>query len=196
MNKKESWGIFCIVLVLGLAAAAPAAAQDSGLYLGASLGTGKSKNTCEGIAGNCDDTDTAYKLFGGYQINRNLAWEVGYGYLGDVTASGTFAGVPLDFEVTNKALDFSGIVTLPVNERFAVFGRLGIYRSQVELRGNLGTLQGGDHNTSFTWGLGMRFDLGRAFAVRAEWQHYPNIGGDNAGVDDMDLLTLGLVMRF
>lgn len=197
MNKKEGWGIPGIVLVLGLAAAAPAAAQDSGIYLGASLGTGESKNTCRGIAGACDDNDTAYKLFGGYQMNRNLAWELAYGYLGDVTASGSDAlGNPINFEVTNKALDFSGIVTLPVNDRFAVFGRLGIYRSQVELRGNLGALQGGDHNTSFTWGLGLRFDLWRAIAVRAEWQHYPNIGGDNAGVDDMDLLTLGLVMRF
>lgn len=194
MNKKEGWGIFAIALVLGLAAAPAAAQEDKGLYLGASLGSGKSKNTCEGFVGTCDDTDTAYKLFAGYQMNRNLGWEVGYGYLGDV--SGRSSDGSIDFEVTNKALDFSGIITLPVNDRFAVFGRLGVYRSQVELRGTLGSLQGGDHNTSFTWGLGVRFDLARAFAVRAEWQHYPDIGGDAAGVDDMDLLTLGLVMRF
>ena len=140
MNKKEGCSILGIVLVLALAASAPAAAQDSGVYLGASLGTGTSKNTCRGITGTCNETDTAYKLFGGYQVNRNFAWELGYG--------------------------------------------------------TLGGLQGSDHNTSFTWGLGLRFDLGRAYAVRAEWQHYPNIGGDNAGVDDIDLLTLGLVMRF
>jgi len=194
MNKKEGWGIFVVALVLGLAATAAAAQEDKGFYLGASLGSGKSKNTCEGFVGTCDDTDTAYKLFAGYQVNRNFGWEAGYGYLGDV--SGRSTDGTIDFEVTNKALDFSGIVTLPVNDRFAVFGRLGVYRSQVELRGTLGGLQGGDHNTSFTWGLGMRFDLARAFAVRAEWQHYPDIGGDAAGVDDMDLLTVGIVMRF
>jgi len=196
MNKKEGWGILGIVLVLGLAAAAPAVAQDTGLYLGASFGSGKSKNTCEGFVGTCDDTDTAYKLFGGYQVNRNFGWELAYGYLGDVTGTGTFGGQAFDFEVTNKALDFSGIITLPVNDRFAVFGRLGVYRSQVELRGTFPGLQGGDHNTSFTWGLGMRFDFGRAFAVRAEWQHYPEIGGSNAGIDDIDYLSLGVVMRF
>ena len=194
MNKKEGWSIFGILLVLGLAAAPAAAQEDQGFYLGASLGSGKSKNTCEGFVGACDDTDTAYKLFAGYQMNRNFGWEAGYGYLGDV--SGRSTDGTIDFEVTNKAFDFSGIVTLPVNDRFAVFGRLGVYRSQVELRGTLGSLQGGDHNTSFTWGLGLRFDLGRAFAVRAEWQHYPEIGGASAGVDDMDLLTLGLLMRF
>src|SRR5688500_4414327 len=125
MNKKEGCGIFCIALLLGLAAAAPAAAQDEGVYLGASLGTGESKNSCRGIVGACDNNDTAYKLFGGYQVNRNFAWEPADGYLGDVSASGTAGGVPVNFEVTNKALDFTGVVTLPVNDRFAVFARLG-----------------------------------------------------------------------
>jgi OmpA-OmpF porin, OOP family len=197
MNKKEGRGIFGALLVLCLAAA-PAAAQDSGAYLGASLGTGESTNACEGIVGgSCDDNDTAYRLFGGYQMNRNFAWELGYASLGDVTASGIDigSGLPVNFEVTKKALDFSGIVTLPLTERFGVFGRLGIYRSQVERRGT-GVTTGGSHNTSFTWGLGLRFELWRAAAVRAEWQHYPDIGGDAAGKDDVNLMTLGLVMRF
>jgi OmpA-OmpF porin, OOP family len=192
VNKKGSWGIFAAVLLLGLAAAPAAAQEDKGLYLGGSLGEAKSKNTCEGFPGPCDDTDTAYKLFGGYQVNRYFAWELGYGYLGDVTGTSVFGS----FEVTNKALDFSAIIALPINERFAVYGRLGVYRSQVELRGAFAGLQGGDHNTSFTWGLGLRFDFGRAVAVRAEWQHYPEIGGSNAGIDDIDYLSLGLVMRF
>jgi len=196
MKKKDGWGILGIVLVLGLATAAPAGAQDSGLYLGGSLGSAESKNTCKGIVGTCDDKDTAFKFFGGYQVNRNFAWELGYAFLGDVTGAGALGGTAFDFEITNKALDFSGIVTLPVNERFALFGRLGVYRSQVELSGTFPGLQGADHNTSFTWGLGLRFDFGRVLAVRAEWQHYPNIGGDNAGVDDIDFLSLGLVMRF
>jgi OOP family OmpA-OmpF porin len=195
MNKKESWGIFSIVVVLGLAGA-PAAAQDAGAYLGASLGTGESANACEGIVGTCDDKDTGYRLFGGYEMNRNLAWEIGYAYLGDVVVNGTDSlGAPVNFEATKKALDFSGIVTLPLSDRFGVFGRLGIYRSQAERRGT-GVATGGSHNTSFTWGLGLRFDLARAIAVRAEWQHYPDIGGDAAGKDDVNLMTLGLVMRF
>ena len=196
MKKKEGLGLLGLLLVLGLAAAAPAAAQDRGLYLGASLGTGTTSNACLNITGACDDTDNAYKLFGGYQVSRNLAWELAYGYLGDATATGTDAlGTPVDFEITNKALDFSGIVSLPVNERFSVFGRLGVYRSQSERRGT-GVVQGGDHNGGFTWGLGLRIDLGRALAVRAEWQQYPDIGGENPSENDVNLLTLGLVMRF
>lgn len=195
MNKKEGSAVLGILIVLALAAPLPAAAQER-LYVGASLGSAKSKNTCEGIIGTCDDQDTAYKLFGGYEFNRNVAVEAGYGYLGDVTATGTFQGQPLDFEVTNKALDVSAIFTAPFSERFAIFGRLGVYRSQVELRGSLGPLQGGDQNSAFTWGAGVRIGFGRALAVRAEWQHYPNIGGSNAGVDDIDYMSLGLILGF
>ena len=93
MNKKEGRGILGTVLALGLVAAAPAAAQDSGVYLGASLGTGESTSVCEGIVGSCDDNDTAYRLFGGYQMNRNFAWELGYASLGDEEAEEVAAGL-------------------------------------------------------------------------------------------------------
>jgi OOP family OmpA-OmpF porin len=195
MKNKERFAIPALLLVLSLAAA-PAAAQDAGFYLGGQLGTGNSSDACRGITGTCDDTDTAYKLLGGYQVNRNWAWELAYAYLGDVTADGTSdRGGAVRFEATKKALDFSGIATLPLNERFGVFARLGIYRSQTERRGS-GVSTGADHNSSFTWGFGARFELWRAMAVRAEWQHYPDIGGDNSGTDDVNLLTLGLLMRF
>lgn len=193
---KKNHGLAISALALTLAAAPAIAQEDAGVYLGASLGTGTASNSCLGITGNCDDTDTAYRLFGGYQVNRNFAWEVGYGYLGDVTVNGTDGGGgAVNFESTRKALDFSGVVMLPMTERFSLFGRLGIYRSQTERRGT-GVTTGGDHNTSFTWGLGGMIHFGRALAVRAEWQQYPDIGGDSSAVDDVDLLTLGLVMRF
>jgi OOP family OmpA-OmpF porin len=180
-NKERCGGIFGLLLALSLAAA-PAAAQDAGFYLGGSLGTGDAKNTCNGVAGQCDDNDTAYKLFGGYQMNRNFAWELAYGYLGD---HGTTSA-----ERTSKAVDFSGVVALPLNERFALLGRLGVYRSQVEVHPGGASA----HNTAFTWGLGMRFNLWRFLAVRAEWQVYNDIGNDATGKDDIDLLTLGIVM--
>lgn len=182
MNKKEGSGIFGLLLLLSLAAAPAAAQQEGQVYLGASLGAGKSKTSCDTVVGPCDDSDTAYRLFGGYQMSRNLGWELGYAYLGDVDTPAV--------QRTNKALDFSAVLTLPINERFAFLGRLGAYRSQVELH----PASTSAHNTSFTWGLGMRFALFRWLAVRAEWQHYPNLGNDATGKDDVDLLTLGIVM--
>ena len=183
MNKKRGWAIRGLALLCCLAAAS-AAAQEPGVYLGASLGTGEARNTCNGVVGVCDDKDTAYRLFGGYQMNRNLGWELGYAYLGDVGISGT--------ERTSKALDFSGVVGVPVNERLTVYGRLGVYRSQIELHPSGASA----HNTSFTWGAGLRFNLWRFLALRAEWQVYNDTGNDATGKDDIDMLSLGVVMPF
>jgi len=184
MNKKEACRIFGLLLLLSLAAAPAAAQQEGQVYLGASLGSGKSRTTCSRVVGVCDDSDTGYKLFGGYQMSRSFGWELGYGYLGDADTA--------TFQRTSKALDFSGMFTLPVNERFALLGRLGVYRSQIEVH----PASASAHNTSFTWGLGMRFDFFRWLAVRAEWQRYSSLGNDATGKDDIDLLTAGIVMPF
>ena len=82
------------VAVLGITAAVfalPAAAQMnmSAFYVGAGVGQSKFKDACGGLpaGASCDDKDTALRLFGGYQVNRNFAAEVGYHDLGEVKAS-------------------------------------------------------------------------------------------------------------
>src|SRR3954447_17920663 len=77
------------IAALGAAAfSLPATAQMSmsSAYVGG--GFGQSKFKCPtGLS--CDDTkDTAFKLFGGYQFNRNIASEVGYTDLGKATGTG------------------------------------------------------------------------------------------------------------
>src|SRR5436305_15323266 len=70
--------------VLGLTAAVlafPAAAQmtaDSGPYVGATIGQSKLK--CDG---GCGQTDTAWRILGGYQLNRNFAAAPGHSNLGE-----------------------------------------------------------------------------------------------------------------
>ena len=80
--------------ILGFAAATdfavPVAAQDSGFYAGLSLGQSSMTDACTGLpAGvSCDDKDSAWKIFGGYQFSRNFALELGYANLGEAKASG------------------------------------------------------------------------------------------------------------
>ena len=184
MNKK-GWAILGVLSALAMASA-PVAAQveeERGIYLGGSAGGGASKKACDGAL-TCDETDKAFKLFGGYQFNRNVAFEMGYAGLGDYVADGT--------ETRVRAIDAVALFTAPVSQRFAIIGRFGAYRSHVEASG---VINSATHNTSFTWGLGVLFNVSRSLGLRAEWQHYPDIGGGGTRQDDIDFLSLGLVLR-
>ena len=180
MNKK-GWAILGVLAAL---AAAPAAAQDTPhWYLGGSAGSATAKHHCDNTTA-CDETDGAFKLFGGYQFNRNVAVEIGYADLGTFVADATDTDI--------RALDAVAQFTAPLSQRFALIGRIGAYRSHVEASG---ATNAGAHNTSFTWGLGIAFSFSRSFELRGEWQHYPDIGGGGAGTHDIDFLSLGLVLR-
>lgn len=198
MKKKDSLGMLGLMLVLS-AAAAPAAAQD-GFYLGASLGQAEFRKTCElYTAGTCDADDTAYRLFGGYRMNPNASIEVGYGAVGEVlvNAVNIAAGVPVSFEATLKALDVSLIPAYHFSDRFGIFGRIGIYRSQLEVRGTGATAGAtSEHNTGLTWGAGLRFGFGRSIAARAEYQRFSSVGGSSTGEADIDFMSLGLELAF
>jgi OmpA-OmpF porin, OOP family len=202
MNKKQAWAALGAALALGLAAHAPASAQEgSGPYVGASLGQADYRKTCDFYDGTCDSKDTGYRLFGGYYFSPGLAIEAGYANLADLFVDGTLAGTTLatHFEATAKAGDVSLLPIFAVNERLAVFGRFGVYRSQLEVRGLGSAFRGGtrsEHNTGWTYGAGLRFDFGRAFAIRAEWQRYDNVGGSSTGEDDIDFFSGGLILRF
>ena len=81
------------IAALSIAAAGfalPAAAQMnmSAFYAGVGIGQSKAKDWCSGAGGiSCDDKDTAWKVFGGYQFSRNFAAEFGYVKLGEFNAS-------------------------------------------------------------------------------------------------------------
>lgn len=56
--------------------AGPTFAQDGAFYVGASIGKAEAKDVCTGVSGpgvTCDDKDTTWKIFGGYQFNRNFS---------------------------------------------------------------------------------------------------------------------------
>lgn len=161
--------------LIGLGCALPAAAQynltdDPGFYGGGSLGW------------NSDD-EAAWRLFGGYQVNRNFAAELGYHDLGQHN----IAGHALD----SNAWELVGVGRLPLGERFAAYGKLGAYRAN--------STGGGIDETSndLTFGAGLEYALSRNLSARGEWQRYRDIGGGAIGqVGDLDVYSLGVVYRF
>ena len=174
--------------------AVPVVAQDSGFYAGGHIGQSKAKDACDGLAGagvTCDDKDTAWKILGGYQLNRMLGIELGYTDLGEVSARGPGGTA----NVESTALELVGVAGFPIGERFSLYGKAGVYRGETDASGTaIGSAS--ETNNDLTFGFGARFDLSRNVALRAEWQRYADMGGGAIGEADVDVLSIGALFRF
>jgi OmpA-OmpF porin, OOP family len=184
-----------ILAVATSAVALPAAAQVnmSSVYAGGSIGSAERKDACGSIiaGGSCDEKDTAWRVFGGYQLNRNFSAELGYHHLGEITAD---AGAAHATSKTNL-WELVGIGAFPVMNTVSLYGKLGGYRAKTNLSSNLGG--GGDEtNTGLTYGFGAQWDATQNLGVRAEWQRYDNVGGSRVGEGDINALTIGALYRF
>ena len=174
--------------------ATPLAAQESGFYAGAYIGQATVKDYCEGTSGSgisCDDSDTAYRLLGGYRVNRNFSAELAYTNFGKVNASGF--GLTEDIKV--NAFELVAVGSFPLAERFSLYGKVGLYRADVEDRTNFG-VSADETNTDLTFGLGGSFQVSRAIAVRVEWQRYSDVGGGDLGTADIDMISIGAIVSF
>jgi hypothetical protein len=184
--------ILAILGVAALAAAAPAAAQDRGLYLGGSVGLVQYKDTCDDLqalgATACDREDAAYRVFAGYSFSRYFAVETAYVNLGNVTAA---AGGAL-FDADTHGMDLAAVLTARLFDRLSAFGKLGLYRLRTTIEAAGG--RSGETDSGLTYGLGLGYDLGR-LGIRFEWTRYDNIRAI-AGEDSADVLGVGALFRF
>ncbi|MFA5371571.1 MAG: OmpA family protein [Sideroxydans sp.] len=150
-----------------------------------------------------DETNLAYKLFGGYQFSQHLAVEGGYfnlgqfGYTATTVPAGTLAGT---IKLQGLNLDLVGL--WPITEKFSAFGRVGMNYAQAKdsftSTGavNLPIIANPEETgVNYKAGLGLQYDLTRALGLRAEVERYRiKDGVGNKG--DINMLSVGLVYRF
>ena len=196
--------------------AGPILAADQGGYIGVSIGQSKvdlDKSEIDaslaalGLGGSTsvDDKGDSFKIFGGYQLNRNLALELGYVNFGKFTSNTTITSGgsgTLNGEWKAWAVDFSVLGILPLGESGSLFGRLGAsaWNLDVDLTasGPGGVATGSDSasGVSGVLGLGGAYKFTPNFAVRAEYERHFSVGNDDTGKSDIDLITVGMVYHF
>jgi OOP family OmpA-OmpF porin len=160
---------------------------DSGWLVGGSVGQSKIKVDCTGFT--CDDTDTAFRIFGGYNFNKNFGAELGYADLGKVTVSAP--GISGDIKAT--AWDIMAVGTLPLADKFALYGKLGWYFADSKASGSIGG--GSESNNDLTYAIGGQYNFNKNLGLRLEWQQYKSVGGDNSN-GDVDVMSIGVVYKF
>lgn len=153
-------------VLAGMFASAGALADvQPGFYAGAGLG----KASIEIDGTGFDSDDTAFKVFGGYNVNRNFAVELAFIDGGKPDEDFGLGSV----EVAVEGINFSALGRLPVNETFSVFGKLGFASYDVEAKGRVGNQVVASDDLSeedLSYGIGAAFNFGPAFELRGEYE--------------------------
>lgn len=200
-----------------LSLATPAAADDRGPYFGLGIGQSRIGLDAARIDANAlgagfgssttgaDNTDGAWKLYGGYQYHRHLAVEVGYtdfGRFSTRTVTTAPAGT-LGSQTRANAWSLDAVGLMPVTDGVALFGKLGVHRWATEGRvpavagGTATTVGARDTGTGWKYGLGAQFEVSRTALLRFEWERLRAVGNAaGTGRGDVDVWTLGVAYRF
>ncbi len=195
-------------------------AQTGGWYGGAGFGNSKTKDdtTCSDLASvfdpgftcSTDDTGNGWKVFIGNQFNKNAAVKFGYVDLGKFTgnASGNVTVPPTiamtaSGDIKTKGFNLTLVGSLPVTNEFALLGRIGLFRWDVDVSASAsggGVSAGASDSatgTDLTFGIGAQYDFTKIVGARVEWERFQDVGDKNTtGQGDIDLLSLSLVFRF
>ena len=153
---------------------------------GVSAGQSRAKIAEEGVAASAlggaavtgvssDKRDNGYKLFGGYQLNRNIGIEAGYFSLGKFSFSGNApanafnAGGPFNAEARIRGFNLDLVGTLPVTENLSVIGRIGaqVARTRDNFSGagaaGIANTSPSKRDTNYKVGAGLQYEVNRSF---------------------------------
>ncbi len=174
-------------------APAAMAAEENGWTLGLDYGRTEAKKYCDHIT-NCHNTDNGPKIEVGYDFNQN--WGVELGYTSFVTLFESNDN-SLSLSQKSNAITLSVLGTLPINEWFGVYGRVGYARYDTN---NSGVVDGvaveDESGNTPMWGAGAKFTINEQFALRLEYQNYADLSDMPGRKDDVQGLFAGGVYRF
>jgi len=231
--------VFSMVAGLVLGGAAPAVhAQGPGFYLGAGYGITSvdtsNMEIAEGMVAadptydpypsvNADTEDTGWKIYLGYQFNDYFAVEVEYADLGSYHGSyeatftdpyyGEYGFENGTFHGSADGYGVSAVGLLPLNDRFELFGKVGVFKWKAKGGSDWygtsyydhdtvsvaqygeynfeGSESGSDDGTDLMFGAGAKWHINDRFALRAEWERFTKVYDY-----DVDFFSLNLEASF
>jgi OOP family OmpA-OmpF porin len=149
-----------------------------------------------------DETDTAWKAFGGYQINRYVGVEAGYfslgrfGFSSTTTPAGSLAG-----QIRLHGINVDLVGTLPITEQLSAIARLGAQHASAHDaftgQGAVVVLSSNPSRseTNYKFGAGLQYAFTPNLMLRGEAERYRiNEAVGNHG--DVNLYSVGLVFAF
>lgn len=188
--KKTRFLFICLTgFFMGMPTVAVAGA-DSGFYIGAGVGDASIKGTGTNPAQgdfSLDDSDTAIKLFGGYNFGLvpflDLAVEGSYTDFG--TTRAIYPDTGSSFEVGMTGTSGFGLIGFDVGP-IGLFAKAGFIYWDLERKYTTTS----DSGTDPAYGVGAKLQFG-SFAVRAEYEVF-----DVDSLDDLSMVSVSAVYTF
>jgi OOP family OmpA-OmpF porin len=218
MNRKHPALHLLALASLSALCATSAIAQDHNYYYGGlSAGPTRGKFNEEGISnillqGNAtpvsltgltlDQRDNAYRVFGGYQFNRNFGLELGFFNLGKYHFQSTTspAGV-LNGEMKVQGVSLDAVAALPLGDRFSLLGRVGAQYAKTRNSFNgsgavaISNPSPSDRQLNYKVGAGMQYAFNPNLLMRLEAEQY-RVRDALGGHARVQALMVSLVVPF
>ena len=174
-------------LLLALLTAPLTATAGEGFYAGASIGKASLDDDFDGLK--IDDDTTAYRIVGGWWVNRYFALEAGYHNFGDFEQDFTSNGVSNKVKLSADGYTLGVQGSYPVANRVSVFGRAGAFFWDGEAKIN-NVSQASPEETNPYLSLGLNYAINEDFSVNGDWTHY------ELEITNSDVFSIGFQYRF
>ena len=196
-----------IVAVAMLILIAPSAvlAQEIKGYVGLGVGQGTADIDATPIPGavatTVDDSDTSIKIFGGVLFNPHFGLEFAYADFGELSKNDrNIFGQFINQAFEASAFSIAAVGYLPLSDVFDIYGKAGfaLWDADGTLTSNIPGIFGSasESGTDFMFGIGLQYTI-NAILLRAEFERYTDIGGDDlGGTSDIDVLGLAVGYAF
>lgn len=176
------------IVAVAIAALVPAAASaESGLYIGAGLGSAGVAEEFEGF--DFDDDVAAYRFLAGLNLGGRFGIEAGYQNFGNFEESFDIGGFPSRARLTAEGWTLGGTLSLPLTDFFSVFGRGGLFlwEADIELDGIRAAVE--DDSNPY-YGAGAKVGVTRNLSLTGDWTRY------ELDSVDTDVFSVGFEYRF
>lgn len=181
-------------LIAGVTAMTAAQAAQPGPYIGLGVASSDHDFKIGGTSNVDSDGYTASgKIFGGVNITPMFGVEAGYQDVRKADHTFTVGGVPGSATSQGHRAYLAGKATMPVNDRFALYGKLGAGYSKAELTSSTPFISRSDSKTELYGAVGGEYSLSEKVALSLEYERYGK--SKDYGVK-ADTITLGARYNF
>lgn len=175
--------------------------------------------TLAGYTSTFDDSSGVWAVNVGYQWNRYFAVEIGYLDLGSAVYTAQFTNSDGNAATVDPAYSFgarfensgptlAAVGIFPFGDKFEIHGRGGVLfsRSRFTLPVvntavttstplTLTSREARERTSDFFVGVGGGWNINQDFTLRADYQRYLDVGDNDTGEADIDVVSLSILFR-